>query len=279
MPTTPHIAISGFGAVSPAGWTAADLNTTSPVDTTTIEIPGAAPALVRRVPKPPAPLPFARHPRRRRVSPNGRFATAAAIEAVGSGRDTSRLGVICTVMNACVNYSHRFFREVLEDPSTASPILFPETVFNAPSSHLSAYFGSTAPNNTIVHDSSGFIAGLDLAAAWLTDRQLDACLVVCAEETDPLSAQALSYFDRHAIPAEGAAAILLEATATPPAIELTSISTTASASPLATPPIIGNTLGALAGLETIHALQSGRTTVHVPTLPDHVSTVTFKTNP
>ena len=83
-----------------------------------------------------------------------------------------------------VTYSRRFYEEVLRDPATASPLIFPETVFNAPASHLAAYLGSTAPNCTLVGDDGMFLQGLALAAQWLMEDEIDGCVVIGAEELD-----------------------------------------------------------------------------------------------
>jgi 3-oxoacyl-(acyl-carrier-protein) synthase len=76
--------------------------------------------------------------------------------------------VVC-VFSGCVNYSSRFYSETLKDPATASPLVFPETVFNAPASHLSAFLGNSAINYTLVGDSGTFLIGLAMAAQWLSD--------------------------------------------------------------------------------------------------------------
>ena len=123
--------------------------------------------------------------------------------------------MIFTLTNGCVNYSNRFFAEALADPALASPILFPETVFNAPSSHLSALIGSAAPNDTLVADSTGFFSGIDLAVEWIERGDVDGCLVVSGEEIDWLSAEGLRYYSRDYLPAEGAAAVFLEAATGP----------------------------------------------------------------
>ena len=146
---------------------------------------------------------------------------AATMEALGESRlaqirdDGLRVGVILTLTNGCVNYSNRFFGEVLSDPSLASPILFPETVFNAPSSHLSAMIGSNSPNDSLIGDSTGFLTGIDLAAEWIERGDVDACLVVAAEEIDWLSAEGLCLYSRGFLPSEGAAAVYVEAGDTP----------------------------------------------------------------
>jgi hypothetical protein len=214
------IIIQGMGAVSPAGWSVADLNS---VGTTVndrapeiISQPGSTRTWpVRRVPAAPAPQPWMRHPRLRRASPISRFAAAAVLEALGDdatrvAAGTLRLGVVLGVMAGCVNYSRRFFQEVLVDPAMASPLVFPETVFNAPASHLAALLGTAAVNYTHVGDDSTFIQGLATAAAWLLEDRVDGCLVVGAEECDWLTSNAMALFDSREILSEGAGAVYLK---------------------------------------------------------------------
>lgn len=215
-----NLAITGTGAVSPAGWGAGLLMEalrcgTMPAAGLLERASGehAVSTTVLRVPPDNGCVPKAA--RLRRTSPISKFAAAAAMEALGETRlrQTSeglRVGVILTLTNGCVNYSNRFFGEVLADPAMASPILFPETVFNAPSSHLSAMIGSTAPNDSLIGDGSGFLTGIDLAAEWLERGDVDGCLVVAAEEIDWLSAEALRLYSRALVPSEGAGAIYLE---------------------------------------------------------------------
>ena len=225
------IAITGAGAVSPAGWGLSSLRE-SVVEGREI-VPqsfqgassGGRSYLRRAVPAPQAKSPLFRHPRLRRTSPVGRYLAAAAMEAVGEPRaesfrsGESRLGIVVSCYTGCVNYSQRFFAEVVADPATASPILFPETVFNAPASHLSALFGSSEMNYSLVGDQSQYLTALETAARWLIDDEVDAVLVAAAEESDWLTAEALSLFDGAGVVGEGAAALLLEC-AQEPQIEL-----------------------------------------------------------
>ncbi len=217
-----NLAITGTGAVSSAGWGVAALmdvlgSGSVPQRTllervcgeTSIQTP------VLRVPTDGATAP--KFARLRRTSPISKFAAAAAMEALGEGRLAAiaagelRVGVIFTLLNGCVNHSNRFFGEVLTDPAMASPILFPETVFNAPSSHLSAMIGSHAPNDSLIADSTGFFSGIDLAAEWIQRGEVDGCLVVAGEEIDWLSAEGLCLYSKNYLPSEGAGAIYLEA--------------------------------------------------------------------
>ncbi len=214
------VCIRGIGAVSPAGWSALELAdcvlggvpVASPVVTRTV---GALPVAMRTVPPAP-PLACLRESRMRRVSPISRFAVAAAFEALGEERRAAvkagslRLGIVFSIANGCVSYSRRFYAEVLANPEMASPILFPETVFNAPSSHLGTLLGTSEINYTLVGDSSGFSAALRVASNWLEERRVDGALVVCAEECDWVSCEAAVLHDHRLILSEGAAAVYLE---------------------------------------------------------------------
>jgi hypothetical protein len=152
----------------------------------------------------------------RRTSPIAQFTVAAALEALGDDAAAVRegklsVGIVVCVMSACVIYSRRFYDETLKDPSTASPLVFPETVFNAPASHLAALLGSTAINYTMVGDPSVFVEGLALAADWLLSGKVQGCLVVGAEEADWITSEAFHLFDRRVIMSEGAGAIYMRA--------------------------------------------------------------------
>ena len=227
MSPAPRITIAGTGAVSAAGWGVpallAALEKGLPVPCDSIMGPDGNPALalaVRRVPKPAERPAFLAHPRLRRSSAITQFAAAAALEALGPDyKTTRRTGVVFTLLNGCVNYSGRFFGEVLRDPSTASPILFPETVFNAPASHLATLLGFNAPAFTLIGDSAQYIPGIELAVQWLLDDVVDACLVVGAEEVDWLTAEALRLLAPGAILTEGAGALLLERDGPGPVIQ------------------------------------------------------------
>jgi hypothetical protein len=214
------IFIHGLGAVSPAGWGVAALRdalkNNLPIPTQTLTRPGLKkPLQVRAVPPPVSHPAFFSHPRLRRANSIAQYTVAAALEALGGDAakiqaGELRLGIIVCVMAGGVNYSRRFYEEVLRDPATASPLIFPETVFNAPASHLAAFLGTNAASYTLVGDDGTFLQGLALAAQWLEDDKMDACVVVGAEETDWIVADALKLFQRDAVHGAGAGAILLK---------------------------------------------------------------------
>jgi 3-oxoacyl-(acyl-carrier-protein) synthase len=214
------IFVHGLGSVSPAGWGVAALRDGMkkglPLPAQTLARPGWENNLqVRPVPPPVSRPEFFMHPRLRRANFLTQFVVASALEALGD--DVSkiqagevRLGIVVCLMAGCVNYSRRFYQEVLRDPATASPLIFPETVFNAPASHLAAFLGSGAQSYTLVGDDGTFLQGLALAAKWLGDDKMDACIVIGAEESDWIVADAMKLFERDAIHGAGAGAVLLK---------------------------------------------------------------------
>jgi len=213
-----NIFICGTGVVSPAGWGMQPFREAitrgEALPTKELPRPGHTPLIVRQVP-PANPRPsFLAHARLRRTSPIAHYAVSAALEALGTDAakvtsGTLRLGIIYCALTGCVNYSRRFYDEVLKDPSTASPLVFPETVYNSPASHLAALIGTTGINYTLVGDPGTFLQGVALAADWLTDNRVDGCLVIGAEEMDWLTAGAVNLFSRKTIFSDGAGALYL----------------------------------------------------------------------
>lgn len=221
-----RIVVCGTGVVSPAGWGLAPfraaLSENRALPRQSAERSrGSRPSLVQSVP-PPAPSSIS-HGRLRRSSPISRFATAAVLEALGGiapalspTSETShfskseRLGIILCVMAGCVNYTRRFYAETLRDSATASPLVFPETVFNAPASHIASLLGVTSLNYTLVGDPGTFLVGVALAAHWLAENLVDGCVVVGAEELDWLTSEATSLFSSDVVVSEGAGALYLK---------------------------------------------------------------------
>jgi hypothetical protein len=212
-----HIFIHGIGAVSPAGWDVPllckALTEGVPLPTVELARPGwEAPLKVRRVGGRANPI--GAHARLRRTSPISLYAASAALEALsidtnGPRVPCERLGIVVSVTSGCVQFSRRFYDEAWRQPATASPLIFPETVFNAPASHLSAILQSQAPNYTLVGDPGTFLQGLALAADWLLEDRVDGCLIVGAEEMDWLTADAQRHFSRQLVCSEGAGAVYL----------------------------------------------------------------------
>ena len=222
-----QIFVCGLGAVSPAGWSVeklcAALDNGEPIPTQTLARPGwEKPVRVRNVPPPEIRPDFFAHPRLRRASVITQHTVAAALEALGDDAaqvqsGALRLGIVACTMSGSVAYSRRFYEEVLREPATASPLIFPETVFNAPASHLAAYLGATGMGYTLVGDDGTFLQGIALAADWLLKGEADGVLVVGTEEMDWIAADAMKLFHRSAIRSAGAGAVYLRKEKSPAA--------------------------------------------------------------
>lgn len=214
-----RVFVAGLGAVSPAGWgvsalrNALDKNEPLPVQS--LARPGwDQPLRARLVPNPATRPEFLAHPRLRRSSPITHYAASAALEALAKLRADAdaknfRLGLIACLQAGCVQYSCRFYDETLKDPATASPLVFPETVHAAPTSHVAALLENVTLAYSLIGDPSSFLQGVALGAEWLWEKRVDACLVFGADETNWILADAFMHLDRQAIVTAGAGALCL----------------------------------------------------------------------
>jgi 3-oxoacyl-(acyl-carrier-protein) synthase len=228
------LAIAGMGWVTPLGrgidsvWEQL-LHGSEASATTVSEQFGDRPYNVFRVPQ-SAMAGFA-HPRLRRASLISRLAAAAGLDALRSAevkldsQNAERIALIFAISNGGVIYTKRFYRDIVEaGAQSASPLLFPETVFNAPASHLAAILGITGATYTLVGDGAVGLLAIKMAEDLMANERLDHCLVVGTEEIDWLlcdayrrwrllrSAPPIEPFSeqrRGMILSEGAGAILL----------------------------------------------------------------------
>jgi 3-oxoacyl-(acyl-carrier-protein) synthase len=174
------------------------------------------------------------HPHLRRASVISRFAAAAGLDALRSAavkldsQNAERTALIFAISNGGVIYTKRFYQDVVEvGAQSASPLLFPETVFNAPASHLAAILGITGASYTLVGDGAVGLLAIKMAEDLMANEALDHCLVVGTEEVDWLLCDAyrrwrllrsappiepFSQQQRGMILSEGAGAVLLART-------------------------------------------------------------------
>jgi len=100
-------------------------------------------------------------------------------------QNRERIALVFAISNGGVIYTKRFYRDIVEaGAQSASPLLFPETVFNAPASHLAAILGITGTTYTLVGDSAVGLLAIKMADDLMASEALDYCLVVGAEEAD-----------------------------------------------------------------------------------------------
>src|ERR1043166_7484616 len=141
------------------------------------------------------------NPRLRRVSAISRFGVAAGLQALKNAgltidpQHAQRIALIFAISNGGVIYTRRFYSDIVaRSAQAASPLLFPETVFNAPASHLAALLGTTGATYTIVGDGAVGLLAMRMAEDVMKNEELDYCLVVGAEEVDWLLCDAYRHW-------------------------------------------------------------------------------------
>lgn len=221
--------VAGIGAVTPAGWSVAEaaaaVRDGVRIEPQVFDQSGwEGPLRLKVVPPPRTRYPFLAHARLRRASPLSHYAAGACLEALGGagkGIDCTRLGLVSCLQSGPVQYACRFYEELLRDPATASPVLFPETVFSAPASHVAALLGGVPCATTMLGDPGAFLHGVAMAAGWIEDGRVDYCLVFGAEEFNRIHANAFWHLDSASTLGAGAGAVLLTRHAElPAAVEL-----------------------------------------------------------
>jgi 3-oxoacyl-(acyl-carrier-protein) synthase len=160
-------------------------------------------------------------PRLRRSSLISHFAVAAATDAASSAEMTpeklSRTALVFAASDGGVIYTRRFYADVVERGEGAgSPLLFPETVYNAPASHIAAQLGLQGEVLTIVGDAATGVAAIRTGCELLAAGEVDYCLVAVAQELDWITCEAYSRWglikddsSHGSVFSEGAAAIVL----------------------------------------------------------------------
>jgi 3-oxoacyl-(acyl-carrier-protein) synthase len=160
---------------------------------------------------------LARNPRLRRSSAISYYAVAAGLAALAdagvelNASTAARTAVVFAVSDGGVIYTRKFYDQIVKQgANAASPLLFPETVYNAPASHLAALLGIDGASYTLVGDSSVGLAALHFGAQLLALADIDRCVVVGAEECDWILCEAYKTWRMARAPlAEGAAAVVL----------------------------------------------------------------------
>jgi len=217
--------IAGMGWVTPLGrdlnsvWTAIRENRRP--DPMLLE----SPISKRAVPVLRVPEDFVRDtaalPRLRRSSVISHLAVAAAADAAASAgmtpEELKRTALIFAASDGGVVYTRRFYADVVERGEGAgSPLLFPETVYNAPASHIAARLGLQGEVLTLVGDAVAGLSAVQTGCELLAAGEADFCVVAAGQEVDWITCEAYSRWGlirnncNHAsLFSEGAAAIVL----------------------------------------------------------------------
>ncbi|HET6408574.1 MAG TPA: beta-ketoacyl synthase N-terminal-like domain-containing protein, partial [Chthoniobacteraceae bacterium] len=216
-------ALTGLGWVTPLGADLAkvydSLMAGSVAETRPIQNPETGAVHLARTVPPKLVESLARNPRLRRSSPISYFAVAAAIAALADAGcnpltpdQAARTAVVFGVSNGGVIYTRRFYEQILKQgANSASPLLFPETVYNAPASHLAAALGIDGASYTLVGDNAVGMSALNLGAQLLALGECDRVVVVGCEEVDWIVCEAFHDWLLAPTPmSEGGSAIVLE---------------------------------------------------------------------
>lgn len=162
-----------------------------------------------------------RNPRLRRSSAISYFAVAAGLAALEDAgiaitpEFAARTALVFAISSGGVIYTRKFYEQIVKQgANTASPMLFPETVYNAPASHLAALFGIDGASYTLVGDSTVGLAALKFAEQLLaTGDDLDRVVVVGSEECDWILCEAYRDWRLSRGPGSGHGALLAEGAA------------------------------------------------------------------
>ncbi|MCX6971083.1 MAG: beta-ketoacyl synthase N-terminal-like domain-containing protein [Verrucomicrobia bacterium] len=186
-----------------------------PPEPESLPCPGSLPVAVYKTALPG--VPDAISARLRRSGPISYLACAAAADAVlqAGPLPCGRTALVFAASDGAVSYTRRFYEEVV-GRGAGSPLLFPETVYNAPASHVAAMLGLDGTVLTLVNDATAGMDALSTAADLISSGDADRCLVVAAEELDWISCDgyrrwklAASGSGDGAVLAEGAVALVL----------------------------------------------------------------------
>jgi len=221
--------IAGLGWVTPLG-TGLDEVWARIVAGDIAEIKTAAnPETGRAHPYAPAPMKMVdslgRNPRTRRSSPISYFAVAAGLAALENAgfaitpQAAAKTALVFAISSGGVIYTRKLYEQIVKQgANAASPLLFPETVYNAPASHLAAHLGIDGATYTLVGDGSVGLAALNFGRQLLALGDLDRVVVVGSEEIDWVLCEAFRDWRlaraeagsaSGALLAEGAAAVVL----------------------------------------------------------------------
>ena len=166
----------------------------------------------------------------RRLDRASRYAWVAATQAFAdAGLDPKafggeRIGLAAGTLTGGSEASEAFYRPYLErGPEAASPLLFPNSVANAPSGYVAVTFGIKGPSATLLEREVAAFEALEQAQRWLRTGRCDAVLVLGFDSIFPLLTHILQgarMTSRHGDPkpmqgggmlmGEGAQAFLLE---------------------------------------------------------------------
>jgi len=112
-------------------------------------------------------------------------ATALAIQDARldlNAEDRSRIAVVLGTGFGCIELTEAFYQSIATNGYASSdPIIFPETLTNAPAAHVARVFGLRGPNITLTHKGLSGESALIQAASLLRSGQADLAIVLSGD--------------------------------------------------------------------------------------------------
>ncbi len=123
----------------------------------------------------------------RRMSPPSKMAVAAAkmaVEECGVEAEALHEAAVYVSTNfGPSTYSERILRQVFEEnPEAVSPMLFTESVANAPAAQIALAFRAVGPNVTVTQREAGALLALSQAAAEVARGRVPVAIVAAVDE-------------------------------------------------------------------------------------------------
>jgi len=150
----------------------------------------------------------------RRMARVSRYAISAIKMAIrdagGDDIEPGETALIVALTHGALNYTCEYHSSIVDSSSVdISPLLFSESVLNAPAGNASIYFGINGPVHTIVGGNTVGLKAIGLAVHILSAGICSRVVVAASEEMNRLSLFCRSRLGESAI-SEGAAAIVVD---------------------------------------------------------------------
>jgi 3-oxoacyl-[acyl-carrier-protein] synthase II len=228
---SPAVSITGIGSVSPHGALAGLIppSTLEPSAITAWTTAGLRRAFLVNPFRPASVVPGLKTRRLDRLSAWTLVASSLAMQDAGidlTQVDRSRIAVVFATTFGCVELTESFYQSaVTHGWSGTDPATFPETLANAPASHVALFHNLRGPNITVGSRAFAGESALLQAASLLRHGQADAAIVVAG---DTLTRAVYEWYETAGllspacynaqpvpeaagfIPSEGVAALVLE---------------------------------------------------------------------
>ena len=113
--------------------------------------------------------------------------------------DNTRVGLFLSSARGAYEKTEKFYANLVEKgPRFVNPLLFQESVNNAPAAHVSLHYGFTGPCLALTSGGVGTTQAMAMGRLWLMQNKLDYALIVSTEALTQISHEAYSHAHGHA---------------------------------------------------------------------------------